>query len=220
VKKIDSLLKPGQMFVHLADLNLYTTAFADSCIERDVILLPTCERDAIYQISKKTFGKQLLRNRMRLLEQDYKFLQNWGTLSPTIQSMVITEAYSKNIDFSSLVEVTKAVFGTDKLKKITAQEKFEQTLHEAATKMSWKVVQCGYIEEFAKYDLADQNVETHSTNGNISSKKSEFDLSSNDLKGNIYTLKRGILQCEVDKKHPADHVELLAEVHVFIAKRA
>lgn len=196
-QKINSLLKPNQYFVHIADLDLYLSAFIDVCIKDNYILLPT--NSGLCRISKNQYNTILEKVKGELSKEDFSFLQNWQAQSPQIQGAILNDALMDKWDLSSLINKVQKIF-QNHLESINQVEIFEKHLKSAAEKNNWRILKCQYITGYVKTQ--------------------QLDLSLSNNKTNTYKLDQGSLFSSFDEKLPIGQEVLEANIHIFIAARA
>jgi hypothetical protein len=196
--KIHSFLQPNQLFVHIADLNLYLTAFIDACIQDNYVLLPSENQTGIYKISKDQYNASLETAKHQLSKEDFIFLQDWQKQSPQIQASILNDALVDKWDLSSLIHKVQEVFGTN-LQFISQEEIFENHLKSAAEKNNWRILKCEYVSGWVKTQQLDL---PHSPSKN---------------KLNVHVLNQGHLSSSFDETLPIGQEFLSANIHVFIA---
>ncbi|HEY4832186.1 MAG TPA: hypothetical protein VIH61_06465 [Waddliaceae bacterium] len=196
--KIHSLLQPNQLFVHIADLNLYLTAFIDACIQDNYVLLPGKNQAGICKISKDQYNAILEAAEHQLSKEDFTFLQDWQKQSPQIQAAILNDALVDKWDLSSLIHKVQEVFGTS-LQFISQVEMFENHLKSAAEKHKWRILKCEYVSGWVKTQQLD------------------LPPSPSKNKPNVHVLDQGNLSSSFDETLPIGQEILSANIHVFIA---
>ena len=196
--KIHSLLQPNQLFVHIADLNLYLNAFIDACIQDNYVLLPSENQTGIYKISKDQYNAILETAKHQLSKEDFIFLQDWQKQSPQIQASILNDALVEKWGLSSLIHKVQEVFGTN-LQFISRAEIFENHLKSAAEKNNWRILKCDYVS------------------GSIKTQQLDLLPSPYKKKLNVHVLNQGNLYSSFDETLPIGQEILRANIHVFIA---
>jgi hypothetical protein len=153
---ISKMLKPKDVCIHIADLNLYANPFYEMIAQENAesIILPAKERHHnIYIIQKKDFNQILKEKANQLSSQELNFFDYWSR-----QNSILQAASLMNFDGcpqkgrSQMVERIENIFSS-KLKEVNSQTKFEFYLEEAAEKNGFKIVKCGLDSEY----LIEQN---------------------------------------------------------------
>lgn len=194
---IARLVRPGQVFVHIADLNFYVNAFLDACGTAGSVLFPSAApHKLIHAISKDGYRAALAAARPDLTAVESAFLKSWGTQHPQILSAVIGDAFLTGKDMSSFAQRVEHVFA-GKLRPLQQIGLFQRSLGAAATQTGWSVLECGF-------------------------RVSEVVLPRRSLIDgpfNKHELDEGAVIGRVDPSIPAGLEKMRAKVHVFVARR-
>lgn len=193
-KKLKLLLKPRQLFLHVADLNFYCNAFLDACDDPKFVLLPSAVSSRkIGRILRSRYNEVIENSESKLSKQEFNFLKQWGKQDTRIQGAILGDAILIPVNLTSFHKRIKELFG-DELEFLVLQNVFETHLKEAAGANGWKVIECGFRSEakdFEKENPADPT--------------NYFELNQGQLLG-------GIVQ-----SIPEGTLRMKAKLHVFAA---
>ena len=144
LETIRRMLKPGRVFLHVADLNFYVNAFLDACGAPGNVLFPSAESHRlIHVVPKDIYGQVLQASAPRLAEEERAFLETWGAQRPQIQAVVIGDAVLSKVDLSSLHRSSQTIFAGH-LGSLQQVGLFQRSLVIAAARGGWSMLECGF----------------------------------------------------------------------------
>jgi hypothetical protein len=203
LEKIHLVLKPGQLFFHVADLNFFATSFLDACSLLDGVLFPASNSiNSIYRIERDVYRRILEESRPLLSEMEMKFFQIWGQQNTQIQAYILNDAV-QGLDVVPLSNAVRKVF-CDHLQIIGQVEMFENELKKAAIDSGWEILESGFRS-------AVQDIFVQSLSFSNETKKF-YNFYEQDL------VDRGIIRTDERKMIPPGQERLQVKAHLWIAR--
>lgn len=131
-QKIHTILKKEGHFIHLADLNFFTTSFLDACSQKNEVLFPASNSlVTLYSLTQAEC----------LHTPAHPFLLLWAQQSTQTQAIALNNAFLLKIDLSPFANLVKTNFGNS-LKKIDFKKELEDSLLAAAHASQFKLLKC------------------------------------------------------------------------------
>ncbi len=161
---IAKVLKPNEVCIHFADLNLLTTTFFDAIAHKypESIAFPAPMRQrCCIQISKIEFNRILAEKKDQLSAQEIDFLTQWGLQDIRLQltSMVVVDG-AQQAERDSFVDRIQTIFSPH-ITIIDSLDLFEQYLKHAAAQTGFIVEKCGFEKAFVSCRQLIPGTENH-----------------------------------------------------------